>query len=383
MINMLIDSVVIKLKRVGMGVSPEYNITIYGHGKLVYEGKGNVKIIDEVTESIDKDKIAFLLSKFKEIDFFSLNDVYPIDNAEDRPYTIISLFINDENNKIISKIITHYHGDRNVPRKLIELEDKIDKISKSEKWVGSIIKKNASDSEINKKIPDKSINQADIKGEKQILKILEEHEKKSKKSKKLKKSSKKKQIPKRLIAGIILFIIIVFLLFFTIQSGFIDSFFQNNDSSINDNNDNSNGDSESIYMSAKMFGVEKSINYEGNNITISFESIDHDDILIIEDKIDYLNYSYLENTTILRFNIDTSVGYFGPSFIDFIFEGNISESYNVNDSVKITVTILRINYSIDEYYVDEELFKEQWGGVDYIMVYDSHKPLPQSCLELA
>lgn len=35
---MLLDSMVIKLTRGGAGISPDYSLTIYGTGKVVYDG---------------------------------------------------------------------------------------------------------------------------------------------------------------------------------------------------------------------------------------------------------------------------------------------------------------------------------------------------------
>ena len=35
---MLIDSLIIKLIREGAGIGPDYRLTIYGDGKVIYEG---------------------------------------------------------------------------------------------------------------------------------------------------------------------------------------------------------------------------------------------------------------------------------------------------------------------------------------------------------
>jgi len=132
---MLIESVIIKLTRTGAGVSPDYSLTIYGNGTALYEGRDNVKIKGDVEASISEGKIMELLSEFKDSGFFSLeyNDI-PAD-AQGKPHTIISISMPTETGETITKKITHYHGDETVPNDLIMLEDKIENIVDSKKWI--------------------------------------------------------------------------------------------------------------------------------------------------------------------------------------------------------------------------------------------------------
>jgi len=135
---MLIDSMVIKLTRGGTGISPDYSLTIYGNGKVVYDGVENVKVKGIVESSIDTEKFISLLSEFKESGFFSLNDVYSIEDSITRPYTVISISIPKETGEVATKSIKYYHGDKNVPKELKTLENKIDEIVGSNKWVGDL-----------------------------------------------------------------------------------------------------------------------------------------------------------------------------------------------------------------------------------------------------
>jgi len=81
-IFMMFDSVIIKLIRKGAGDDPKYSLTITGDGNIVYEGKENVKIKGKRTEHINEKNIMILLADFKKIDFFSLNDFYPIEESK-------------------------------------------------------------------------------------------------------------------------------------------------------------------------------------------------------------------------------------------------------------------------------------------------------------
>ena len=133
---MLIDSVIIKLIRNGAGVSPDYSLTIYGYGALEYNGIENVEVKGKVEEEFDYDKVISLLSKFKSSGFFSLNNQYSVDESAGPPFTVISISmpVNDGEMKI--KNITHYNDDENVPNELKNLEEQIDEITMSDRWVG-------------------------------------------------------------------------------------------------------------------------------------------------------------------------------------------------------------------------------------------------------
>ena len=133
---MLIDSVVIKLVRVGAGVNPDYTLTIYGNSTVIYEGRDNVKIKGDVEASISEGKIMELLSEFKDSGFFSLEDNYMTAGAHGKPHTIVSITMPTGTGNTITKKITHYHGDKNVPEQLKTLEDKIDEIAGTGKWIG-------------------------------------------------------------------------------------------------------------------------------------------------------------------------------------------------------------------------------------------------------
>ena len=133
---MLIDSVIIKLIRNGAGISPDYSLTIYGYGALEYNGNENVKVKGKVEEEFDYNKVISLLSKFKISGFFSLNDPYSVDESAGPPYTVISISMPGNDGEMKIKSITHYDDDENVPNELTKLEEQIDEITMSDRWVG-------------------------------------------------------------------------------------------------------------------------------------------------------------------------------------------------------------------------------------------------------
>lgn len=131
---MLIDSVVINLTRKGFDNNPSYSLTIHGHGTLNYNGINNVKVKNQVEENIERDKIISLLSEFKNLGFFSIQDVYYVDTNAGRPFTTVSISIPDSNGQMKTKSLSHYDYE-DVPNELKKIENKIDEVTNSEKWV--------------------------------------------------------------------------------------------------------------------------------------------------------------------------------------------------------------------------------------------------------
>ena len=128
-----LDEVVITLERtVCFGVCPEYKITVYGSGTVVYEGKRGVRIEGKRTIAISEEKVRQLLSEFKRIDYFSLHDSYEELMATDMPSAFTSLTVDGK-----TKTVRHYHGDFSAPKELTELENKIDEIVNSNQWIKS------------------------------------------------------------------------------------------------------------------------------------------------------------------------------------------------------------------------------------------------------
>jgi len=219
----LISSIVIKLVRKGASVAPDYSLTIHGNGTIIYNGKENVKAKGEIEKSIGENKAIFILSEFKNINFFSLDDVYPVRNASNHPYTVLSISIPNDDGTAKTKSVLHYLGSKNVPKKLIELEDKIEEIVESDKWVGS------HDDKFSK------FHLEPVKETKPVedaTKIPAKHD---------------KGLPIKPIIGGISVIIVFLLLLFAFYSGFISLPTENNQSS---NSDTSTGPKITVFLPA-------------------------------------------------------------------------------------------------------------------------------------
>ena len=118
---------------------PTYTLTITADGAVIFEGRHFVKQEGATIKSvISRDGLKQLMAEFDRVKFFSLEDDYMHDPrvcAEDRydsPSAFTSIRIDGK-----SKTVRHYYGCRGpkVPRELIELEFKIDKIVNTAQWL--------------------------------------------------------------------------------------------------------------------------------------------------------------------------------------------------------------------------------------------------------
>ena len=128
-------SIVIKLFRNGLGKGPEYKITIYDSGRVVYEGVKNVKIKDKIETSLDEEKIVTLLENLKESGLFNINQKYDINETSNRPFTRLVVEMPGEAGTIKKRSVVHYDDDPIIPNSVKNFENKIDEIVESYRWV--------------------------------------------------------------------------------------------------------------------------------------------------------------------------------------------------------------------------------------------------------
>ena len=119
---------------------PDYTVTISAEGKVVFEGKANVKVKGRSETTIAPEKVQLLINAFEKAKFFSLKNRYslPEDGCRvyggDAPSATISIVLNGK-----SKSIDHYWGCHEkkgtAVRALIELEGLIDDLTNTSQWI--------------------------------------------------------------------------------------------------------------------------------------------------------------------------------------------------------------------------------------------------------
>lgn len=123
--------VILTLERTAcFGACPMYKLTVYGNGKVVYEGKRFVKVTGTHTTTISQSAVRKLVAEFQRLQYFQLPDSYTGGHT-DAPSAITSLSMGKQ-----QKTVNHYLASPNAPAKLTALENKIDVVVNSNQWIG-------------------------------------------------------------------------------------------------------------------------------------------------------------------------------------------------------------------------------------------------------
>lgn len=123
---------VIRLKRSPCkGECPAYMLTIYADGRVKYFGQDSTEVLGQKEDKISEEKVKQLVKVFEKAKYFDLKDEYiNEDCTDDMNNVFTTLFINSKVKKI-----QHNLGCK-APQELNDLENKIDEIVGTKKWIG-------------------------------------------------------------------------------------------------------------------------------------------------------------------------------------------------------------------------------------------------------
>ncbi len=126
------EDLIIRLQRTPcFGTCPAYMMTVNAKGEVNFFGQDHVEAKGQNKGRIGEEKIRQLIGEFKQADFFNLADNYTSKNClTDNPTVRTTLLINGKTKKI-----EHDRGCE-APPGLTGLEDKIDEIVGTQKWIG-------------------------------------------------------------------------------------------------------------------------------------------------------------------------------------------------------------------------------------------------------
>jgi len=113
------------------GRCPIYKVTVLRDGTVLWEGERFVKTTGKASAKLPAAALAQLADAFRTAGFFALQDKYERYDITDHPSAIVTF---DDGKR--KKTVHHYHGDTSAPKQLYELEDAIDRIAGTAKWIG-------------------------------------------------------------------------------------------------------------------------------------------------------------------------------------------------------------------------------------------------------
>ena len=120
-------AVVITLQRTAcFGACPDYTVRITGDGRVSYEGRRFVRVKGRRTVRISPAAVAALVEEFQRTHYFDLKDEYTA-RITDMPTTTTSIRIGSRFKRVVD-----YYG---APPELTALENRIDEVAGSRRWV--------------------------------------------------------------------------------------------------------------------------------------------------------------------------------------------------------------------------------------------------------
>lgn len=122
-----LEDVTISLERTPcFGFCPDYVVMVFGNGTVVYEGRNFVAVEGEQRDQISQDDVRELVNEFYDAKFFNMRDRYE-QAVTDLPSQTTTITIDGQ-----TKGVYRYGSE---PERLPQLEDKIDEVAGTEKWV--------------------------------------------------------------------------------------------------------------------------------------------------------------------------------------------------------------------------------------------------------
>jgi Domain of unknown function (DUF6438) len=124
---------VVKLERTECyGTCPAYSVEIHGDGSVEYEGKAYVGKKGKQRAQIAPAALVALAARFEKAGFFHLDWADPCDLvATDHPTAKLTFTTG-----LRTRTIEDYHGNGCMPKVLRELEDEVDRVGGTARWVG-------------------------------------------------------------------------------------------------------------------------------------------------------------------------------------------------------------------------------------------------------
>ena len=107
------------------GFCPDYSLTTYGNGTVLYDGHAFVATKSKKTAAIPREDVQELVRKSIEIDYFHLRNSYTA-SVSNIPTTTTSVTMGQSSKKVID-----YYG---APASLRQFENMIYAVATSEKW---------------------------------------------------------------------------------------------------------------------------------------------------------------------------------------------------------------------------------------------------------
>lgn len=138
------EDLMITLERTGCyatrNACPTYKLTVNADGSVVFEGRDVTKVKGKVEDKISVEKVKQLIGEFEKANYFNLEDSYDGETcprtSTDRPNANTSIQIGGKKKSVSHNLGCRGQDSKIYPPELYELENKIDEIVETKRWIG-------------------------------------------------------------------------------------------------------------------------------------------------------------------------------------------------------------------------------------------------------
>ena len=118
------------------GTCPVYSLSLTGEGVVTFKGERFVRTIGEATATVSTDSVAALVKEIRDAGYFEMAESYTPNigtcgmHHTDAPTVTTSVKIDTQSRRIVN-----YHGCSGTPAALRKVEDSIDRIAGTQRWL--------------------------------------------------------------------------------------------------------------------------------------------------------------------------------------------------------------------------------------------------------
>jgi hypothetical protein len=113
------------------GVCPVYSLSVTGEGAVSYLGTSYVKVRGVASSQVSVSQVQELVNEMWDAGYLAMVEPSPCGSSiTDAPSVITSLRLGEQTHRVV-----HYHGNPCSPATLTTIEDRIDEVAGSERWL--------------------------------------------------------------------------------------------------------------------------------------------------------------------------------------------------------------------------------------------------------
>jgi len=146
--------------------------------------------------------------------------------------------------------------------------------------------------------------------------------------------------------------------------------------------DTASSEPKTVTMNAQELIEDTSFEMLANGMKTDFKSLKEGDTLILQDTITSISYDETTDLTTIEFEYEEGQM---SSTTTLLVDGNVTDSYQVGDTIKATLKIKHVTATLMGATIDMEIYEEYWVSQEYFennyTTGNPYKGIPETKLE--